>query len=330
MRTIQLEIEPIVTINTSSSGALTINTCRAVAVSGFVQAQALSSAAVYEWEWCTPGISCTYVTGVPGNTQCYLNTVPCLKFGRTYTVRVRVSVCGVTGSWSAPRCITIPSMPYAQVQSCPTTNVVNGTVLFANFIQGVNQYVWLFTPINPGAIMVPIGPAVVVTTGGLTPNAITIGTANIPNGTYRLQVKPRSTTCGIIQEGDYGVWCIITKGTGTQSMALLDETPPGFDSVVEHREVVYYDYVADRPLEFIQLTDRNGPELTFRVLTSGLSGTGDITLMTSAGQLVAKIPVQFADQDPHAVIRPPGLAPGLYIVRYDGTHGTGATKIFLE
>lgn len=330
VRTIMMEAEPIVSITSSSSGALD-NNCRAINSSGFVQAQALSPMAVYEWEWCTPGIACTYVTGTPGTTQCYLHLVPCLKFGRTYTVRVRVNLCGILGSWSNPRCITVPSMPYAQVTNCPTSNVGNGTVLFANFIAGVNQYAWLFAPVNPAAPLIPIGPAIVVISSGGTPNSLLLGPANIPNGTYRVQVKPRSTTCGIIQEGDYSVWCIITKGPQVQGMALLDDEPAAtFDSVIESRELDYYDYVAGRPLEFVELTERNGPELTFRILSSGQAGSGTITFLNTAGQLVSQIPVILEEGDPLVRVQTKSLASGLYIARYEGDHGSGATKIYLE
>jgi hypothetical protein len=331
MRAIVMEAQPNTTITSTSLGNIPATSCVTVPTTGFVKARSIAPTAVMEWRWCSDGLPCTFVGPmVAGNTSCYLNEVPCLKFGRTYSVSVRVRVCGVWGPWSAPRCIAVPQMPYAQITNCPTTSVANSTMLWATYIVGVDSYTWLFTPINPGAPMIPIGPAIVVTTSTGTPNFVFVGQANLPNGTYRVQVKPRSTSCGLIQEGDYYIWCIITKGPGTQGMMLEDAGPDEFAPVVESRTVEYYDHVAGKPLEFIELSGREHGVMTFRVLTSGQPGNGKINVLNTSGQLVASHPVAFEEGMAHAGIPVQDLSAGVYLFNYDGDHGSGTTRVLIE
>jgi hypothetical protein len=314
------------TINSIPAGQ-----CVTVPTSGSVQCSFVTSNTIFEWEWCTPGLSCFTVNGpAPGNTQCLLSSATCLKFGRTYTVRVRAQVCGQWTGWSSPRCVTVPQMPYAQVTNCPGGTVGNGTVLIATFINGVNQYVWLYTPIAVGSPMIPIGPAIIQTTS----NNTTFLNSSIPNGVYRVQVKPRSTTCGLTQEGEYGQWCIIYKGVGYQGQFMVvedEEVTEEMRSNLLRTEIEYYDYVANKPIEVLSLESRMANELTFSVLTSGMTGTGVLTMMNAAGQTVLEQSVNYSGENPRVIVPTPyTLSSGLYFVTFHGEHGEGATKVFLE
>ncbi len=305
--------------------------CVTVSTSGFVQCSFVTSSTVFEWEWCTPGLACFIVNGpAPGNTQCLLSSAACLKFGRTYTVRVRAQMCGQWTGWSSPRCVSTPQIPYAQVTNCPTGSVGNGSLLIASFINGVNQYVWLYTPVAVGSPMIPIGPAIIQTTNGNT----TFTNSSIPNGVYRVQVKPRSTTCGLVQEGEYGQWCIIYKGVSNQGqfMVLEDEdVTEEMRSNLLRTEFEYHDYVANKPIEVLSLESRTANELTFTVRTSGMSGTGVITMMSAAGQTILEQSVIYSGETPRVVVPTPAtLSSGLYFITFHGEHGEGATKVFLE
>lgn len=302
IRTIIMEYTPNTIITSTSLGTMPTTSCVTVPLSGFVKAGYISSTAVMEWRWCSDGMPCTYVGPlVPGSTTCYLSQVPCLKFGRTYSVSVRVRVCGQWGEWSQPRCIAIPSMPYAQVTNCPTTAVQSWTILWTAFLINIDSYTWLFTPINPNAPVVPIGPAITVTT---TNNFVTVG--NIPNGTYRVQVKPRSTTCGLIQEGDYYIWCIITKGPGVQGMA------------------VYNTSQATRP---IQVLSRSENEIVFDVTNHVESNMGTIKIYDLTGRLVLSEMVFTHDR--HGISIPIVGLTGMYIVVYENGTLVESLRIML-
>jgi hypothetical protein len=305
--------------------------CVTVPTSGLVQCSFVTANTIFEWEWCTPGLPCFTVNGTaPGNTQCLLSSATCLKFGRTYTVRVRAQVCGQWTGWSAPRCVSIPQIPYTQVTNCPSNTVGNGAVLIASFINGVNQYVWLYTPIAVGSPMIPIGPAIVQTTG----NNTTFTNSSIPNGVYRVQVKPRSTTCGLTQEGEYGQWCILYKGVSYQGQFMVVEDEDVTEEMRNNllkTEYEYYDYVANKPIDVLTLESRSATELTFTVLTSGMSGSGVLTMMNAAGQVVLEQPVDYSGETPRVIVPTPAtLSSGLYFVTFLGEHGEGATKVFLE
>jgi len=303
--------------------------CSTVATNSFLQASSLGPGSDFEWEWCTLGLPCTTIIRPVGNTQCPLSVVPCLKFNKTYNVRVRPRYCGQWGQWSAPFCIVTPPIPYAQITNCPTNLVLNGSVLTATFIAGINSYSWAFAPVNAGSPTIPIGPAIVVTTSGGTPNAIQIGTVGLAgNTTYRVQVKGRSSTCTLIQEADYGIWCLITT-SGTVGMAL--EEDPELQTVIEKRDEVYYDFVENKALDLFSLAARNGTELTFNLMTQDKAGSGVITLMNAAGQLISDHPVSYADDEHLVAIRTlHAMASGLYFVRYSGAHGSSTLKIYLE
>lgn len=314
------------TISTLPAGA-----CTTISNTGFIQCSFVTSSTLFEWEFCTAGLPCFTVMGpAPGNTQLFLSQATCLKFGRTYNVRVRAQVCSQWTAWSVARCLTVPQIPFAVIVNCPANTIGNSTVLISNFLNNINQYTWLFTPIQAGSPMLPIGPAILVT----TPNNTIPVNQSIPNGVYRVQVKPRTTTCNFTQEGEYGPWCIIYKNVSYQGqgMILEEEPDPGrLEANVLKTELEYFDYVANKPIDVITLAGRNGDEWVFSVLTGGKDGSGMLGIMNASGQLITEQEVRYTAEDPRVgIILPPDFGAGIYFITFRGDQGDGAIRVFLE
>ncbi len=302
--------------------------CGAVSIGSTINSTALASTAQFEYEWCIGG-ACNTALAPVGNSQLITSTVPCIKFGRTYSVRVRASYCGVWGEWSAPKCIVTRTIPYTQILTCPSQPVSSGSVLVADFVTGSNSFSWVFAPVNINNPLVPIGPAIVATTTGSTPNAVIIGSVGLsPGKSYRVQVKARNTACGSIQEGDYGTWCVITMG-GSPGMA-----PEGVAEgvgVIEKIEKVNYDFVANRELDLFNLVSRDAQSLTFNVLNSGDPGSGTVRLMNISGQVLSTQPVAFEAEEPTVnVSLPSDLPVGVYLVQYESESGLLTERIMLD
>jgi hypothetical protein len=226
VRTINMETQPTASILTTQ--------CSVVNLNGSLSATYLGPTYTLQWEFSLNGSVVSTFTSPVGLALCYLNSVPCLRYNRTYSVRVRASYCGQWGDWSSPTCIITSSMPFTQLTPgfCGATVGVFSQISCSP-VTGANQYTWQLAEVNPAQPLVPIAPARVI----CTPN-IYLGIGGIVQAgkTYRVGIKPALTSstysctgqlssCTSYQEGDYGNFCTITIPGGMATLPADNYSP---------------------------------------------------------------------------------------------------------
>lgn len=327
MRTINMEPDPVTTITTPACAPLTF--------AGQVQALFIANTAVFEWEFSQSGAVVATVTTAAGQNVINLNQVPCLRFNRVYSVRVRVAYCSTFGPWSPYSCIITQPFPTVNITSsaCGSTVPAFFTINCV-FVPGINQNIFRLYRINPGAPTFPIAPAVVFTTSSTFMNLGSYGLA--PGGTYVVQARGRRTSCGIVQEGDFGPLCVFTI-TGGGAMVIEDSD---LLSNIEDYEAL--EFIETENLDVDFSSNESGTLAVFtlsnqqRVLTfdSSLlptSGSGNLQLFNTSGQLVHTGSIALSEGIPiQQVELPTSLSQGIYIVRIASASGVISDKISLQ
>jgi hypothetical protein len=183
-------------------------------LSDFISANFVGSGQLIEWEFASDNDPAfTFIN--PGNTNSslvYFDDVPCIRYNTIYQVRVRAHYCSQVGSWSAPTYIIVSQIPHLTLwpEFCGESLYAGSTVI-CEYLDGVDvDYAWQIAPIEPGNPNVPIGPAIVTTTGFTSLYLLPLG---LEYGQYyRIGVKALiglNDGCGFLQEGDYGNFCVI-------------------------------------------------------------------------------------------------------------------------
>jgi hypothetical protein len=328
VRTLDMEDYPNNTISNAPCANLTL-------LNGVLNSTYLGSTAIAEWEFSLGGIVVATTQSLPGITSLNLNNsaLSCLRYNRVYSVRIRMKYCGVWGQWSAPYCLITVPIPYLTVTGPPPAyaNICNTTIspfaiVYSQFTQGANQYIWQIAQVNPAAPQTPIAPAIVSTTAAevlmLNQFALT------PGNSYRIGVKPKLTSCNSPQEGDYGQFCVVTIGA-----AMAPSNPSSME--VMNDEI----YVERNAADIMEIDEQGNVAVisfqgieekmaTIRITDERALGKGMIQLVGMNGQMLFSKDVFIESMDQLIQVPlPSNVASGLYMVSFR-TQGHTITEKF--
>lgn len=280
---------------------------------GFVRTNYLGDGQTIEWHLETnqgspDGPTVVDYTGSGNSTYCYFQDVECMRYNKIYSVEVRAQYCGTWGPWTSPEAFYTSPLPYTNVRPeyCDL-DMYSGDALFAEFIEGADQYAWQAAPIDPDdPTMTPIGPALVTTTPSTT---LIMSVLGVEWGqSYRLGCKPILGTaddCDDYQEGDYGYFCPVHIIDPSAFTALESGAAADAPEVNE----VY----ADERLEVIATNGDN--MLTLDISDAGFKGTTWFTVTDMHGRTVGQ--QQFwigADMSQVQFALSQDLSSGIYVV----------------
>ena len=252
---------------------------------GFLRTNYVGEGQAIEWHLETnqgspAGPTIIDYTGIGNSTYCYFQNVECMRYNKVYSVEVRAQYCGVLGPWSAPAAFFTSPLPYTNVRPeyCDL-DLYTGSSVFAEFIEGADQYAWQAAPIDPDDVdMTPIGPALVTTTPTTT---LILSALGLEWGqSYRLGCKPilgTADACDDYQEGDYGYFCPIHI---IDPSALTTPTE-GIAADGSETEQIY----ADERLEVVSTSSDN--ILTLDIAAAEFDGYTDFVVLDMQGRLVA-------------------------------------------
>lgn len=324
-RTITMEAFPNTTITTAN--------CASLGFGSNVDAAFLANTAVFEWEFSQGSTVVSTVQTAAGVTQLPLSSVPCLRYNRVYSVRIRVRYCNSWGSWSVPYCIITVPFPTITIASPTCGSTINFfATLGSTFVSGITEYITRIYRINPGAPTVPIAPAITQTS---TSNFLSLSPLGLaPGGTYVIQVRGRRTNCGIVQEGDFGPLCTFTIAGGA-GMETTDDTE--LQNIEE-----YIAPQTNEDLGFSIETNTTGKVAVFsysnqqRILTmnigeTALAGQGQLKVYNMGGQLVHESRMAISpEEELYQTTLPTDLPPGVYIVSFVSNQGSSSEKFVLN
>jgi hypothetical protein len=331
VRTLAMEAYPNNTISNAPCAALTL-------LNGVLNSTYLGLTAIAEWEFSFGGNVVTTVQSLPGITTLNLNNVAlsCLRYNRIYSVRIRMNYCSVWGQWSAPYCLITAPIPYLTVTGPPpayanicNTTISPYTVVYSQFTQGANQYIWQIAQVNPSAPQTPIAPAIVSTTAAevlmLNQFALT------PGNSYRIGVKPKLTSCNSPQEGDYGQFCVVTIGAAMapndpSSMEVMNDEIHVERNAADIMEIDEQGNVA--VISFQGIEEKMA---TVRITDERALGKGMIQLVGMNGQMLFSKDVFIESLDQLIQLPlPSNVASGLYMVSFRTQGHTVTEKFFIR
>jgi len=331
VRTLAMEAYPNNTISNAACATLTL-------IGGVLNSTYLGPTAVTEWEFSLAGNVVATTQSLAGITTLNLNiaALSCLRYNRIYSVRIRMNYCNVWGQWSAPYCLITAPIPYLTVTGAPPTypNICNTTIspysiVYSQFTQGANQYIWQIAQVNPAAPQTPIAPSIVATTAVevlmLNQFALT------PGNSYRIGVKPKLTSCNSPQEGDYGPFCVVTIGA-----VMAPNDPSSMDIVNEeiHTERNAADIMEVDTQGNVAVISFQGIEekmATIRITDERALGKGMIQLVGMNGQMLFSKDVFIESLDQLIQLPlPSNVASGLYMVSFRTQEHTVTEKFWVR
>lgn len=331
VRTLAMEAYPNNTISNAPCATLTL-------LSGVLNSTYLGSTAITEWEFSLAGNVVATTQSLPGITTLNLNTaaLSCLRYNRIYSVRIRMNYCNVWGQWSAPYCLITAPIPYLTVTGPPpayanicNTTISPYTIVYSQFTQGANQYIWQIAQVNPAAPQTPIAPAIVSTTAVevlmLNQFALT------PGNSYRIGVKPKLTSCNSPQEGDYGQFCVVTIGAvaapnNPSSLELANEEIQTERHATDVMEIDQQGNVA--VISFQGIEEKMA---TIRITDERALGKGMIQLVGMNGQMLFSNDVFIESMDQLIQVPlPSNVASGLYMVSFRTQEQTVTEKFWVR
>lgn len=331
VRTLAMEAYPNNTISNAACATLTL-------LGGVLNSTYLGPTAITEWEFSLAGNVIATTQSAAGITTLNLNipALSCLRYNRIYSVRIRMNYCNVWGQWSAPYCLITAPIPYLTVTGPPPAyaNICNTTIspysiVYSQFTQGANQYIWQIAQVNPAAPQTPIAPAIVSTTAVevlmLNQFALT------PGNSYRIGVKPKLTSCNSPQEGDYGPFCVVTIGAvaapnNPSSLELVSEEMQTERNASEVMEVDQQGNVA--VISFQGIEEKMA---TIRITDERALGKGMIQLVGMNGQMLFSNDVFIESMDQLIQVPlPSNVASGLYMVSFRTQEQTVTEKFWVR
>jgi hypothetical protein len=331
VRTLAMEAYPNNTISNAPCATVTL-------LGGVLNSTYLGSTAITEWEFTLAGNVIVTTQTAAGITTLNMNipALSCLRYNRIYSVRIRMNYCNVWGLWSAPYCLITAPIPYLTVTGAPPTysNICNTTIspytiVYSQFTQGANQYIWQIAQVNPAAPQTPIAPAIVATTAlevlmlnqfGLT-----------PGNSYRIGVKPKLTSCNSPQEGDYGQFCVVTIGA-----AMAPNDPSAMEVMndeihVERNAADIMEVDNQGNVAVISFQGIEEKMATIRITDERALGKGMIQLVGMNGQMLFSKDVYIESLDQLIQVPlPSNIASGLYMVSFRTQEHTVTEKFWVR
>ena len=331
VRTLAMEAYPNNTISNAPCATVTL-------LGGVLNSTYLGSTAITEWEFTLAGNVIVTTQTAAGITTLNMNipALSCLRYNRIYSVRIRMNYCNVWGLWSAPYCLITAPIPYLTVTGAPPTysNICNTTIspytiVYSQFTQGANQYIWQIAQVNPAAPQTPIAPAIVATTAlevlMLNQFALT------PGNSYRIGVKPKLTSCNSPQEGDYGQFCVVTIGA-----AMAPNDPSAMEVMndeihVERNAADIMEVDNQGNVAVISFQGIEEKMATIRITDERALGKGMIQLVGMNGQMLFSKDVFIESLDQLIQVPlPSNIASGLYMVSFRTQEHTVTEKFLFR
>lgn len=168
-----------------------------------------------------------YTPANPANTWLTWDDLPCVRYGKSYEVRVQATYCGIEGPISDPIVVFIEPYPKTKlIDSQFSAGAISPVELvICDNVYKADQYAFQFAPITPGdPNMIPIGPASIAysstTSTFLGPLGLEVG------ATYRAGVKSFiqfSDGCNDPQESDYGLFAELLIDDSLEPVDELDD-----------------------------------------------------------------------------------------------------------
>lgn len=331
VRTMAMEAYPNNTISNAACATLTL-------LGGVLNSTYLGPTAITEWEFSLGGNVVATTQSAAGITTLNLNipALSCLRYNRIYSVRIRMNYCNVWGQWSAPYCLITAPIPYLTVTGPPPAyaNICNTTIspyaiVYTQFTQGANQYIWQIAQVNPAAPQTPIAPAIVSTTATevLMLNQFGLVTGN----SYRIAAKPKLTSCNSPQEGDYGPFCVVTIGAAMapndpSSMEVMNEEIHVERNAADIMEIDEQGNVA--VISFQGIEEKMA---TIRITDERALGKGMIQLVGMNGQMLFSRDVIIESMDQLIQVPLPShVASGLYMISFRTQEHTVTEKFWVR
>lgn len=331
VRTMAMEAYPNNTISNAACATLTL-------LGGVLNTTYLGPTAITEWEFSLAGNVIATTQSAVGITTLNLNipALSCLRYNRIYSVRIRMNYCNVWGQWSAPYCLITAPIPYLTVTGPPPTysNICSTTIspyaiVYTQFTQGANQYIWQIAQVNPAAPQTPIAPAIVSTTATevLMLNQFGLVTGN----SYRIAAKPKLTSCNSPQEGDYGPFCVVTIGAAIgpndpSSMEVMNEEIHVERNAADVMEIDEQGNVA--VISFQGIEEKMA---TIRITDERALGKGMIQLVGMNGQMLFSNDVFIESLDQLIQVPlPSNVASGLYMISFRTQEHTVTEKFWVR
>jgi hypothetical protein len=288
--------------------------CAVIPLNGGLNTPLIGSAAILQWEITANGQTITPPASATVGTQLIFGNVPCLRYNRAYTARVRAQWCGIWGPWSSPYCFLTPPIPFTQllVGQCGAT-VGRFTQFRCTPVPGASQYIWQFAEINPGDIQNPIAPAGVTCSIGEFTGAAQF----LQQGkTYRVGVKPvlpSSTTacnnvfstCTSYQQGDFGIFCQVTI-----SGSLMPEYEVQADEI-------FTAPTSNDTERVLWVGTSSSPQRSVNINFTGkeVAGNASLRVFNMNGQIVHTEKLADIHSDAmYEVALPGNLSPGMYLL----------------
>lgn len=210
---------------------------------------------VMDWEFSEFGSILETIQTAQGENRLYLSTSTQIIFNRAYTVRIRVTSCGVTGPWSDYYQLFTTDIPYVSLIPGACNSIIGSSVNCGALALATGYY-WQFAPILlDDPTFTPIGPAIVLES---VVSAVAISGLE-PNTAYRIAVKP--VFANGAQIGEYGAFC--QMGTAGSGVGMLLEDNDNSDestnlqiSTLNDKITLYPNPVTEGTL-FIDILDKD-------------------------------------------------------------------------
>ncbi|MDZ4824014.1 MAG: T9SS type A sorting domain-containing protein [Flavobacteriales bacterium] len=325
VKTIMTEAEPNTTMIAGYNGGF-------YPIDGQVKATFVGDGQDLEWELTTDqGQTVLYYIGAYNSSWLFLQEIPCIRFNKIYSIRIRASLCNSPmGPWSPYYYIIILPLPYTNVdpEYCNET-LADGVTITCDFIDVANQYGWQFAPIELGdPTMTPIGPSLVTYT---TWTSLYLGPLYLDlDVTYRVGVKPFLGTfipdgCNDPQEGDYGQFCPITIVDFVQFAPDDDQQMPELNDAKGDT-----DFSDERSFSVFTVSPSE-KVLTLKVAKEYTGENGRVKIFDLSGNVVWEYAILHLNQaDIVQLPFPADLATGIYIISLSTESSNVSEKIFVR
>jgi hypothetical protein len=286
------------------------------------------------------------------------------RYNKIYAVYVRVKKCNDDPAWCGPCTFSTTVLPYISINSslcCKWRNKNSGTPVTAAGVNGMDQYRFRFSPIDPCSSnpFLPIGPAVTTNWSA----SLSISTSGLPlqlGTVYNVQVQCRVLPSTVIncdgttnalagQQSDWGPPCFIgirasnsppvgaTVDCCIQASAMLEEEWNMLTDEYRMTEFDNYDMTTDdgdmasAATPELTILSANSRVIELNIEEAGLFGDGQAFIYSLSGQVLHSEKITAMHTSNYLrVVSQTELSAGIYLISVHSDYGTVTTKYFIQ
>lgn len=284
------------------------------------------------------------------------------RYNKIYSVYVRVKKCNDNPVWCGPCTFSTTVLPYISVNTtnCCKWRNKNGGTLNATGVNGMDQYRFRFSPIDPCSSnpFLPIGPAVSTNWAGslaVNPGGLPLTLGTVYNVQVQCRVLPSTvencdgTTNSLSgQQSDWGPPCFVgirsasSPAVGASvdccisAFAMLNDNGmiDGEYRMIEFDEYDEFAFTSDEitVAEPQLIVTRVSPDaVDLQLDEASLFGDGTLNIFNLNGQLIhSEKLVAMHTYNNVRVITETTLATGVYIVSVQTDYGIVSKKFFVQ